>query len=226
MNRKQTIAWLIANSTAWDEEDKKVLNTFTDEKIVALAKAEDERLTLLANAAEDDEPDDEDEEDDDEEETTANMHGKGKKKKMPVMEEEDEEDMETNAAAKKPAKKPVKKPTAKEWLEEAPEEVQVVVRNAIRIDNEEKTGLIAKIVANTNNPYSKEQLATMTTEQLRPLAKLATPAVHNGNGENRVRGLFAPNFVGSAAPTGNQAEDEEEGLPLPTINWSEEKSKK
>ncbi len=117
--------------------------------------------------------------------------------------------------------------TTNQWLATAPPEVQVVVRNALAIDEQRKEELIEAITANANNPYSEEQLYSMNTLQLEPLAQLAAkPQAPVRNQNNKPRQSVA-NFYGAqgaprqTAPVNNAFEPEEGLLEVPTINWSE-----
>ena len=121
-----------------------------------------------------------------------------------------------------PVQRKQKPMTTNQWLAQAPPEVQVVVRNAMRVDAEVKEELVEAITANANNPFSEEQLFSMTTEQLRPLAQLAATA--SSRREEHVRPTVN-NFFGAAAPVSGrsrqQAPKEEDMLIPPTINWTD-----
>lgn len=129
--------------------------------------------------------------------------------------------------------------TTREWMAAAPPEIQVIVRNALRVDEERKAQFIEVITANANNPYSPEQLSMMTTEQLEPLSRLAEtpkPVVHN-NARREIADFFTEparkpvvngrgraDFRGAAAPINNRGaatvEDDEDGpLLVQNTDW-------
>lgn len=122
--------------------------------------------------------------------------------------------------------------TTREWMAAAPPEIQVIVRNALRHDEERKAEFIETITANSNNPYSPEQLDMMTTEQLEPLARLAAvpaPVVRN-SARKEISDFFTEtpkqpvrngraDFRGAAAPVNNRGrkaveDDEDDDGPL------------
>lgn len=110
--------------------------------------------------------------------------------------------------------------TTNQWLATAPPDVQVVVRNALRRDAEEKEKLIETITSNANNEFSDEELLAMNTDQLRPIAKLASvtrnrAAAPKKNGHNRAANYFG--IQGAAAPVFNEVNDEDL-LEVPTMN--------
>lgn len=237
--RTELIDGIIENTEHWTEEDREVLNTFEDVKLTALHESAEKaaQQELIANAAR------EGFEGTDGSKTVFNEKtGKwqttpGKKPpvknaKVPAKavadeEEEDEEMMtaEERAAAMAKKKMPM---SMNEWMETAPPELQQVVRNAQRIDNRDKAQMIKVITANANNPFTKEQLDAMTTDQLRPLAKLAgvKPAaqVHNLDVDDDIPEPTGkrPSFLG-ANPVFNQFKDEdrEDTLDAPTLNFEE-----
>ena len=129
--------------------------------------------------------------------------------------------------------------TTRDWMAAAPPEIQVIVRNALRVDEERKAQFIEVITANANNPYSPEQLNMMTTEQLEPLSRLAEtpkPVVHN-NARREIADFFTEparkpvvngrgraDFRGAAAPINNRGaatvEDDEDGpLLVQNTDW-------
>lgn len=142
--------------------------------------------------------------------------------------EEGEEDMETNQLRKPAKKQPIansssEPPTVEAWMKSAPPEIQTIVANAIRQEQDTKKELIKKITAN----YSKEEreieipkLAKLDNDSLKLIAnKVAAPKQ-----PQQVFNRRAPLFVGSDSypvEVNNQGEEVETGLDLPTINWAE-----
>lgn len=115
--------------------------------------------------------------------------------------------------------------TVNQWLATAPPEVQVVVRNAMQRDAEDKDNFIQEIVANVNNPYTDEMLQSMTTEQLRPLAQLARQPVRNRANASANPRYPVANYYGASTPVNNAAKKSEYStddlLIPPVINWKE-----
>jgi len=112
-------------------------------------------------------------------------------------------------------------PTYQDWLRSAPPEVQRVVNNALAVETQRKTELIAIITANTNNPFSKEFLQMKDVPELEGLARLAqvqqpAPTVPTVNGVP----MFGPNYAGAAGglPTmNNSVQIKEEPLSAPEL---------
>lgn len=127
--------------------------------------------------------------------------------------------------SKKPSKDRRKPMTVNQWLATAPPEVQVVVRNAMQRDAEDKDNFIQEIVANVNNPYTDEMLQSMTTEQLRPLAQLARQPVRNRANASANPRYPVANYYGASTPVNNAAKKSEYStddlLIPPVINWKE-----
>lgn len=216
--KKAIVDNLIANVCCWKETDRATLNTLSEATLNNLQEAgrKATEAEAVVNAVK---------------EGFNTLYGPEKAKAITVnampaalqaaMEakkakegEDTEEEVEGEGKPVK-NKKPCANQTAAEWLEAAPAEVQVVVRNAMRLDSEEKAQLIQQITANKNNPFTSEQLGGMSTEQLRPIAKLATPIEQSK--ETRV------SFMGANAPFTTNAEqkvDRADYLPLPTMDFS------
>jgi len=97
-----------------------------------------------------------------------------------------------------------------EYIAAAPPEVAAVLNNSIQVYDEEKAKLIDSIVANKNNPFSKEDLANRPLGELRGLARLAgvtaapRPQAHYG---------------GQASVPSDNAE-QEEAMEIPSMNFA------
>lgn len=118
----------------------------------------------------------------------------------------------TNAAqpAGTPAAPEAKKAaTLNEYVAAAPKEIQDVLTNSIGVYNEEKQKLIDIILANENNSFTKEDLATRPLGELKSLARLAA--------KKDEAGKSAPYF-GGQAPAANQGA--EEALEVPVMNFA------
>jgi len=98
-----------------------------------------------------------------------------------------------------------------EYIAAAPPEVAAVLNNSIQVYDEEKAKLIDSIVANKNNPFSKEDLANRPLGELRGLARLAgvsvvsRPPAHYGGQAN--------------VPSENSSE-QEEAMEVPAMNFA------
>lgn len=102
--------------------------------------------------------------------------------------------------------------TTDEWLRVAPPEVQSVVRNAMAAEKRQKDALVEQITANERNKFTKEHLMMKDVQELEAIAALAETQKPSS----------PPLYIGAAGGTTNKGKtDEEELLPLPTINWSE-----
>lgn len=198
----------------WTEEDREVLNAFSDDKLQVLDR---QQKLLLANAEADDEEDEEDED-----EPAPKKKGKvppqfaknKKKTKMSCNEEvEDEEAPVINQKAKSK--------TTQEWLDDAPDEIRSAVSNALAFERNQKQTLIARIVKNERNQFGKEYLKKRSLEELQGLAALA---VNAGSEEDRSSSsVLVPHYAGVASPIMNLGEDfaheDQDMIPEP-FDWS------
>lgn len=96
--------------------------------------------------------------------------------------------------------------TVDEYIAAAPEGMQSVLRNSLALHAQQKSALIEKIVANTNNPFPKESLEKKELSELQALAKLAGIAAEPA---------LAANYVGQGN-TASATTNSEEALGLPT----------
>jgi hypothetical protein len=200
--RKEIADFMISNCECWVEADREVLNAMTDEKLDALRTHVEKvkQAEAVANAAK------QGFEHGDVgftfNEKTLKFEGQEKtkpKKEEPVVTNKEE------PAAKKPV-------TADEWMAAAPPEIQSVVRNALAMELQSKMDLTKVILANKANLFKEDQLLMKPVSELQAIAALAKV--------EEVR----PSYFGASVPVGNQQKsemDENDFLPLPTINWSE-----
>ncbi|RLF28616.1 MAG: hypothetical protein DRN14_03850 [Thermoplasmata archaeon] len=142
-------------------------------------------------------------------------------KMLPVKNEEPEEKPEENKGEGEPEEKPAeqapeqnKEETAEEFIAKAPAELREVLKDSLQTHAQKKAGLIEKIVANEKNIFTKEQLSSMSVNELNAIAALAAVEEKKPTG--------AANYFGQA-PVGNAAESKEEPLVAPTLNFGEEK---
>lgn len=122
--------------------------------------------------------------------------------------------------ARRGQRQPAKAPTLNEWLKNAPPEVKSVVANAVMLEKTQKTAFIKAITANEGNEWTKDELAKMDVGMLRKIAKGFT-----ANSASKEDGIIA-NYLGAAAPANNGRRaasdfDEDDILPMPTINYEE-----
>ena len=102
---------------------------------------------------------------------------------------------------------------ANNWLQGAPKAIRQVVANAIRQENQVKSGLIRNILNNPGNRFKPQYLASKSATELRAMADLASGG--------RVPSPTSNNYLGASAPTHNYGalDDPSDVLPLPTMDW-------
>lgn len=104
-----------------------------------------------------------------------------------------------------------------QYLATMPPPIQAIVRNALAEQEGQKQQLVGRIIANSNNVFSKEWLLTRDISELRGIAALAgaqqtSPPTANYGGQSEV-----PMFNNQTQiPLQNQ---EMEALPIPTMTW-------
>lgn len=207
MDREKIIADLITNNCCWEEGDRGVLNELSDEHLGRL-KAEVDReaadgqaLELVANAAREGFTD-----------SGGSVHVYNEEKK--TWESKMKKEVPTgNDGGKKD-----KPQTAEEWMESAPADIRSAVRNAMDIEQQEKAKLIKQLTANLKDDAHKrltERLQAKPLSELRDLILLAPV-------QEETAGIA--NYFGAAAPATSDSSDFDENdvLPLPTMNWTEE----
>lgn len=218
MTRQEMIDNLIANCSCWDEDDRRTLNRFEDEKLRKLNKQLVENAALRGAAelvgneeAEDDLADEDDDDfdydydsidnaeyDDDDEED-------GLEDDPDFAEEDDDEvenmgppdqgDEESDAVVppNKKSKKKGKMPMAQnmseqDWMRQAPPRLRRMVANHERWEANQKEQFIEQITANEANRFKPSFLRQLPLEHLQAMAELA----NNGQPQRR-----------KAAPTDN-----------------------
>lgn len=216
--KKKIVDNLIANGCGcWDEEDREVLNEFSDDKLTALDKYRSDHEKIVTNAEKSDaiaksatagfETDSHS--------NTWNAE-KGEwesKKKEPKKEGDKVENKETAPKSK----------TREEYMAEMPADMRETVNNAMAWDAEQKAQCIKTIIANEKFGFTAEALASKKLPELQILARAAAPD------DTPVPAAAGVSYAGQASggtPVGNMAGtpedfDEEDGLPLPVINWNE-----
>jgi hypothetical protein len=127
---------------------------------------------------------------------------------------------EPAADPEKPAEEEPEKPaankakTAEEYIAEAPESIREVLNSGMATLKREKDKLVQSIIANKQNTFDKEDLEKRSVDELIALARLA------GGGE--IPASPQPNYQG-LGPVAEQTT--EEPLPIPVMNFEEEKKK-
>ena len=100
--------------------------------------------------------------------------------------------------------------TLDEWLAEAPAEISASLRSQLATNKTQRQTLIDQIIANVNNTFTKEQLASQTTESLSMIANLAkAPA----------QAIYAPQ-AGVMTENYDAADVDAEPLVMPTMNFN------
>ena len=77
--------------------------------------------------------------------------------------------------------------TLEQYIADAPAEVSAVLSEGIRLQEEKRSTLVAGVIANEKNSFTKEQLEEMTTPTLENLAKLAGSEDYSGRGAPRAQ---------------------------------------
>jgi len=214
--RTELIEGLIANCDCWDEEDREVLNGLGDEKLNKLT----ENVAKSAKNAE-----------------TKKNGGDDMGTVLKGMSDEElDSEMKRRSSGKKAtenkdAGEPGEPLTAEQWLNKAPDEVKNTFRYAHQIEQEQKEGIISKLVANVTDTADKriqsERLMQRSLEDLRnDLALVPTQPTENaGTTENTVEGDGKDGAWLSSMVSRLGKEPDEEPLLPPTINWGDSESK-
>jgi len=197
--RDMIIAEIVTNGL-FSEDNQDQLQELTDNQLVALVNPQE--LDELINNA----------------------------KKKPVMVEDDDdedEDMENNMEDYKTKKKKKmvgnSQPSLDEWLSSAPREVQALVANAQRVEEQQRTEYIETITAN-NSDLSAEELENRSTEDLQLFAKITS---NKAAVTTQSSGATFPRFnfsgaAGGATPTTNTRQGVEP-LALPGADYMTDK---
>lgn len=208
--RKKMIDDLVANSCCWNEADRETLNGLEDDKLGHIqAQAEkDQQREAVVNAAKKGFTD-----------PGGNTHTYNEEKqewesKVKEPEKKEEKELVDN--------KEEKPQTVEEWLKDdkTPEEVRNTFRYAQGIEAREKKALVERLTANVSEGKEAlvKRLQSQSLDELQDFMALApTPA-------EGAAPAPTPSYFGAAAPTGNTSDfDEDDVLPLPTMNYEEEK---
>lgn len=211
---------IVANCDCWSNEDRETLNGLSDEKLGVLKKhvgklkaieESSKAREAVVNAAK--------QGFEDQQGNAHTFNDKTGKWETKVKEEKKDSVLaNTKGAEQGTTEKPQ---TSEDWMKSAPPEIQSTIRNAMRIEAEEKAGLITRLVANVKDdtkPRIIEGLKLHSIETLRDLVTLV-PVPDSQAQAN------TPSYAGASAPLVNAGADdidEDDTLALPTINWAEE----
>ena len=206
--KEELIDNLIANEGVedtgpWEEADRPALNALPDSKLEAL-----ERQRLLAvNAKMMDDEEEEPMMDDEEDEGEPPAKKKGKGKIPPQF-------LKNQSPRRK---------STDEWLSDAPDEIRSAVTNALAFERRQKDQLIAAIVKNERNAFSKAYLQAQGLDVLQGLAALAT---NKDESNQSPAGVLIPHYSGVAGITQNLGEgfanEDLDMIPDP-LDWSSKK---
>lgn len=154
MDRKEVIDGLIANKRNWvQEEDRKLLNTFTDEQLVKFAPTE---YTTNEEPPPEKPP---------EKAPEAEPEGAPEPKTDPKPEDNKQPD------------------TVDEYVAKAPPEIASFLKRAVAAENAKKDEIVKELVANKRCDFTEEQLRAKDVAELEQLAKLANVSVdYSGQG--------------------------------------------
>lgn len=158
----------LANSSVYDEDDREFLTALPDEQFG--------KLVTIQNAAMSD---------DDGDEPPAK---KGKKK--PVANDGDDN---ANTDPAPTGNSAPKKQTLQEYVTNAPPEIAELLQESITARGVQQADMIKGILANTQNPYTEDEL------KLKPLSELRKIFVFAGAGQPQDQSS-APNYGGQWAP--------------------------
>ncbi len=189
MEKLELIKKLTSNElSGWTEKDAEILNSMNETQLEA----------LIAKIPEKQEP------------KVENKETEKKEEKKEIVENKESEKKEEVKAENKQAEKVM---TADEYINAAPAEIQNLLKEGLRAFNSEKDGLIASILKNEQNPFSKEFLATKGIDELRGLAKLAGV-------QKKAEAVPMFNYAGQAEPASTN-NIQVEILGLPTLNFEQ-----
>lgn len=197
-SREEIVDNLIENSCCWDEADRDELMDLTDNQLSKLDAALEKQLQAdaVVNAAREGFGMDS--------KITVNAMPEFIKKKMAAAEDEEEEVVDEE------------KPTGNALTQEQMEDIAF----ARQIKMERRNATIDMILANSAGKFTREQLATKSAEALNDLSVMAGLVV--GNQQQAIPSYFGA----SVPPTTNVGtkDDDNDYLPLPTVNWSKQAS--
>lgn len=242
--RKKLIDNLVTNcgcsTKVWNEDDRKTLENFSDDKLTALD--EGRKLTANASAAPAKEPiliegrkytfNKDKGQYEPEAAATVIVEKEGKKYSLNLAtnqftEIKGEAPTITNAPPK----------TNKDWLDQAPPDIRSVVENAMRQEGQERIRLTEQVLTNNKTGMTKEQLVKLPLDNdpekgvigLRTLASIATNGKQAEANDDPLTQILS-NYLGAngAPPVMNAASaaaDARDILPIPSMSFAPPESK-
>lgn len=190
MDKTKLVDALISNAaTQWEESDRESLMAL-DEKVLNKMLPVENKKTPEEIAKEE------------AAKKAADEKASKNAENAKMMDEEEEKAMKD--------KKTACNQTAEEFISNAPKDIQEVLTNGLSSYKAEKAKVIATIVANKKNTFTKEQLETKNMDELKAIAALAVnekPANYSGQGDTEV------------------VDNAETPLVMPVMNFSAEKKK-
>ncbi len=208
--RKTLIDGLIANECCWEEEDRVVLNGFSDAKLERENERSQRQETVFNTSSK--------EHTDDQGTVHTWNTEKGEWDHKAKMPEKKEEETVVNKLDVKV--EPAKPQTAEEWLNSAPAEVQNTFRYAQGIEAREKGVLVERLVANaTDKDAAKKMLGNKSLSELQSLLTLLPQET-----SQPVDGVPFPSYMGASVPAVNVQSEFDDGdvLTLPVVNHDKE----
>lgn len=229
MKKKELVNNLIqSDQTSWDEDDRQYLNSLGRDKLLkmqpvdnvigTIASGSDDNSEELKDPASqvkpkkssstkgqesqnaEEEDDEKDDEEDDEDDSSDESNG-GKEKWY--------EKLKKNSRLVSNGGRAL---TVNEYIARAPRGIREVLNSGLRTLAAQRNASIDIILANERNRFTKAQLLEKPVEELEALADLATDDPE----ERRVMNYLGQGDVGRSITSND---DEEDGLPLPTINF-------
>jgi len=191
MNKEKTVSAIITANAGWAETDRTVLMAMSESQLQLIHNA-----TFPPKKKEDEE---------------ADKEAAAKKKAAKNAEASKVENQNGEGEGKATPKVVL----IQDYIAAAPREMQEVLNNSLSVYNDEKARLVDAIMANKNNPFTKEDLNNRPLGELKNIARLASP-------ETPERNRLAPNYAGMA-PAENTA-TEETPLEVPVMNFTRAKT--
>jgi len=194
MNKEQMIAAIVGNAK-WSDKDLETLNAMSDEQLKTLADLKKTNPAFEVTLSKSEEP-------------VKNA----KKEETPKVEKPvaNAKEGAPVASAKEEKPEPKKVITVAEFIGNAPAEVQEVLNESLSMMNEEKSKIVAAILANEANSFTENELKTRPLGELRKIAQLM--------GAKSVPSGRPTNYAGQA-PTPAENAEREEALEMPALNF-------
>lgn len=210
--RKAVIDGLIGAECCFEENEREVLNTLSDRTLARLTLNAKKMPKFIQDEidAKKAKEDDEDAKDGDDESTENDkLHDASADGDVAPMGELDP----------KPPKKDGVANQVRNQLSPEDRQFLAIGRKMVA---DARNGMIRTITTNAKDVYTEKELQAMTHNQLEKLAK-AVAITSSQEEEAPLFNMSRASYFGAAVPLENTRANEvdEEGLPLPTMNWQE-----